>query len=33
MDLRKIVEDLIECFLIAGDLSIELREKGLIKKN
>ena len=32
MDLRKIVEDLIECFLTAGDLSIELREKGLIKK-
>ena len=32
MDLRKIVEDLIECFLAAGDLAIELREKGLIKK-
>ena len=32
MDLRKIVEDLIECFLNAGDLAIELREKGLIKK-
>ena len=32
MDLKKIVENLIECFLAAGDLSIELREKGLIKK-
>ena len=32
MDLRKIVEDLIKCFLTAGDLAIKLREKGLIKK-
>ena len=32
MNLKKIVENLIESFLIAGDLSIELREKGLIKK-
>ena len=32
MDLKKIVEDLIEYFLIAGDLAIELRAKGLIKK-
>ena len=32
MDLKKVVEDLIECFLTAGDLAIELREKGLIKK-
>ena len=32
MNLKKIVEDLIECFLTAGDLSIELRNKGLIKK-
>ena len=32
MNLKKIVEDLTECFLIAGDLSIELRKKGLIKK-
>ncbi len=32
MDLKKIVEDLIECFLTAGNLAIELREKGLIKK-
>ena len=32
MDLKKIVEDLIEYFFIAGDLAIELREKGLIKK-
>ena len=32
MDLKKVVEDLIESFLIAGDLAIELRTKGLIKK-
>ena len=32
MDLKKIVENLIECFLTAGDLAIELRKKGLIKK-
>ena len=32
MNLKKIVEDLIECFLTAGNLSIELRKKGLIKK-
>ena len=32
MDFKKTVEDLIECFLTAGDLSIKLREKGLIKK-
>ena len=32
MDLKKIVENLIECFLTAGDLAIELRNKGLIKK-
>ena len=32
MDLKKIVENLIECFLTAGDLAIELREKGLTKK-
>ena len=32
MDLKKIVKDLIESFLIAGDLAIELRAKGLIKK-
>ena len=32
MDLKKIVEDLIECFLNAGDLAIQLRDKGLIKK-
>tara|TARA_B100000989_G_scaffold47443_1_gene30870 strand:+ start:34 stop:798 length:765 start_codon:yes stop_codon:yes gene_type:complete len=32
MDLKKTVEDLIECFLSAGDLAIKLREKGLIKK-
>ena len=32
MDLKKVVEDLIESFLIAGDLAIELRARGLIKK-
>jgi len=32
MNLKKIVKGLIECFLTAGDLSIELRKKGLIKK-
>ena len=32
MDLKKIVKDLIESFLIAGDLAIDLRAKGLIKK-
>ena len=32
MDLKKIVEDLVGCFLTAGDLAIELRKKGLIKK-
>ena len=33
MDLKKVVEDLIESFLNAGDLAIELRTKGLNKKN
>ena len=32
MDLKKVVEDLIESFLNAGDLAIELRKKGLIKE-
>ena len=32
MDLRNIVENLIEIFLTAGDLAINLREKGLVKK-
>ena len=32
MNLKEIVESLIEYFLEAGDLSIQLREKGLIKK-
>ena len=32
MNLKKIVENLIENFLEAGDLAIQLREKGLIKK-
>ena len=32
MDLKTIVKNLIESFLSAGDLSLQLREKGLIKK-
>ena len=32
VNLKEIVESLIENFLEAGDLSIQLREKGLIKK-
>ena len=32
MNLKKIVEDLIDIFLIAGDLSLELRRKGLDKE-
>ena len=32
MNLKEIVESLIESFLEAGDLAIQLREKGLIKK-
>ena len=32
MNLKNIVENLIENFLAAGDLALELREKGLIKK-
>ncbi len=32
IDIRKIVEDLIETFLYAGKISIELRKKGLINK-
>ena len=32
MNIKKIVENLIESFLLAGDLAIELRKKGLIKK-
>ena len=32
MDLKKIVENLIENFLSAGNLAIQLREKGLVKK-
>tara|TARA_Y100000748_G_scaffold48141_1_gene36641 strand:- start:343 stop:1107 length:765 start_codon:yes stop_codon:yes gene_type:complete len=31
VNLKKIVEDLIESFLIAGDLSLQLRKKGLTK--
>jgi 3'(2'), 5'-bisphosphate nucleotidase len=32
MDIKKIVEDLIDSFLEAGELSLSLREKGLKKK-
>ncbi len=32
MNLKEIVESLIESFLEAGDLAIQLREKGLVKK-
>ena len=32
MNLKEIVENLIENFLEAGDLAIQLREKGLVKK-
>ena len=32
MNLKSIVENLIKNFLEAGDLAIELREKGLIRK-
>jgi len=32
MNIQKVVEDLIDIFLIAGDLSLQLREKGLSKK-
>ena len=32
LNLKKIVENLIDNFLEAGDLAIQLREKGLIKK-
>ncbi len=32
MNLKKIVESLIENFLEAGDLALQLREKGLVKK-
>ena len=32
VNLKEIVENLIENFLEAGDLAIQLRNKGLIKK-
>ena len=32
MDLKVIVENLVDSFLLAGDLALELRKKGLIKK-
>ena len=32
MNLKKIIENLIESFLEAGDLAIQLRKNGLVKK-
>ena len=32
MDLQKIIENLVDAFLSAGDLSLQLREKGLSKE-
>ena len=32
MDIKKIIEKLVDTFLVAGDLSISLREKGLKKE-
>ena len=32
MDTKKIIEDLIDTFLKAGELSLSLREKGLKPK-
>ena len=32
MNIQKIIENLVESFLVAGNLALELREKGLIKK-
>ena len=31
MNLKEIIEELIESFLLAGDLSLQLRNKGLTK--
>jgi 3'(2'), 5'-bisphosphate nucleotidase len=33
MDIKKNIEDLIDTFLEAGELSLSLREKGLKKTN
>ena len=33
INLKNIVEDLIDTFLYAGQISLNLRKKGLIKKN
>ena len=32
LNLKKITEELIDTFLYAGEISLELREKGLIKE-
>ena len=32
LDIKKIVETLIDTFLYAGKISLDLRDKGLIKK-
>ena len=31
-EVKKVVENLIDTFLVAGEVSIKLREKGLIKE-
>ena len=33
IDIEKTVKDLIDTFLQAGKVSLELREKGLVKEN
>ena len=32
IDIKKIIENLVDVFLFAGKISLELREKGLVKK-
>ncbi len=32
MEIKKIIEDLLQTFLLAGELSLSLRDKGLIKE-
>ena len=32
-EIKKLIEDQIDTFLSAGKLSLDLRKKGLIKKN
>ncbi len=33
INIKQIIEDLVDTFLDAGKISLELREKGLKKKN